>query len=643
MTVYRRPTPLLVSVALFAGLLFLLSTLPSAQAGPKPEAYWQVDDIRAGMKGHGRTVLKGTKVETFQAEVLGVLKNTSPGRDLVLCRLSGLGLEKTGVIAGMSGSPIYIDGKLLGAVAYAWAFGKEPIAGVTPFSQMHGYVESYERRDLANQAGPTRVGLARPLTVGGQTFDTVTVAQSYDDPPPASDEGLWMAPLKTPLAATGFTPHSLGLLRDRLRGTGLVPVQGGAVSAKVMGDEKNTPLEPGGPLAVALVLGDFDLSGIGTVTHIEGSRVYGWGHPFLGLGTCEYPLMTGYIHTIYPRQSISFKMGSPLRTVGIINADVSTGIAGWLERKPDLLPIRMTITREPEGVAKTFNVQVVRQRSLLASLVYSVLTNSVDMEGELPDELTAELEARIEIEGHEPVVIQDTFSGSSYSGGKAPQALYQQIASLVSLLTYNSHTPVRLGRIECHTRILPGRRTADIEAIELDSDVYSPGETLKAMLYVRPYKGLRQRLPLTLKLPADLPEGTYTAIVCDDLTNARYELRDNPQLSSPQNLDQVLEAIKVQTQAKRTNVVLRVPVSAAGVALGGKPLPNLPPSMVQILGNSRKTGAQTMGGALVSRQSTDWVFQGSDSVRFTVTKNKKITNPWDLEAPRREEKSEEQP
>jgi hypothetical protein len=432
-----------------------------------------------------------------------------------------------------------------------------------------------------------------------------------------------MKPLQTPLAAAGFTPHSLTLLRERLRGTGLVPMQGGGAGARVAEQEKDTPLEPGGPLAVALVMGDFDMSGIGTVTHIEENRVYGWGHPFMGLGTCEFPLMTGYIHTIYPRQSVSFKMGSPLRTVGIINADVSTGIAGWLGREPDLLPVRMTVGREPDGPAKTFNVKVVRQRSLLAPLVYTVLTNSVDMEGELPDELTAELTARIEVEGHAPVVIEDKFSGSSYSGGRAPQALYQQIAGLVNLLNYNTYKPVRISRIECQTRILPGRCTADIEAIELDSEVCSPGGTLQATLYIRPFKGPRQKLPVSLKLPADLPEGSYTAIVCDDLTNARYELRDNPTLNNPQNLAQVFEALKVQTAAKRTNIVLRVPVNAVGVTLGDKSLPNLPPSMVQILGNSRKTGAQTMGGALVSRTATDWVFTGSDSVRFTVSKNKK--------------------
>jgi hypothetical protein len=143
------PAPHLVAALTFSFLLFPLS--PFALAGPKPESFWQVDDVRPGMKGYGKTVMKGTKVEKFDAEVLGVLKNTSPGRDLVLCRLAGLDLERTGTIAGMSGSPIYLDGKLLGAVAYAWAYGKDPICGVTPFVQMHGFVEAYERAILPNR------------------------------------------------------------------------------------------------------------------------------------------------------------------------------------------------------------------------------------------------------------------------------------------------------------------------------------------------------------------------------------------------------------------------------------------------------------------------------------------------------------
>jgi hypothetical protein len=623
MTATPRPLWRIACPALIV-LTIPLFSLGPIQAGPKPDSYWKVDDIRIGMKGQGRTVMKGTKIESFQAEVLGVLKNTSPGRDMVLCRLSGLNLEKTGVVAGMSGSPIYIDGKLLGAVAYAWAFGKEPIAGVTPFSQMHGFVESYERRDLVERQQPTKVGLRAPVSVGGAEFSSATVSEGYDELQPTAGDSLWMLPLRTPVVASGFTAHSLALLKDRFREHGWMPVQGGAAGSAIPEADQNAPLQPGSPLAVTLIRGDFDLSGIGTVTHVEADRVYGWGHPFFGLGTCEFPLMTGFIHTVYPRQSLSFKMGSPLRTVGVINADVSTCIAGWLNRQPDLLPVRMTVSRGTSESAKTFNVEIARQRSLQAALVYSALTNSMDMEGELPEEMTAEFKATIDVEGRGPIVIKDTFSGTSYAGGRAPQALYNPIASVVNLLTFNSYKPVRINRIECETQIVAGRRTAEIEAVELQSEAYSPGDTLKATVFLRPYKGLRQRVPVTLKLPADLPEGTYTARVGDDASNARAELRDNPNLSNPTTLDQLLEALQIQTGIQRTHLVMRVPMTAVGVALEGKALPNLPPSMVQILGSTRRTGAQPMAGALVARKATNWVVLGSESVKFQVTNNKKV-------------------
>jgi hypothetical protein len=582
------------------------------------------------MKGEGQTVLKGTRIETFQAEVIGVLKNTSPGRDLVLCRLSGLDLHRTGVIAGMSGSPIYLRGKLLGAVAYAWPAGgpwteKEgPIAGVTPFCQMRDFAPHAHGETRNRHPGkPVRVGLRQPLHVGGRDFDAVTVAGAFDAPASRDADGLWLAPLQTPLAATGFTPHSLRLLRERCGGLGLVPVQGGGAGARIAAEEKDAALEPGSPLAVALITGDFDLSGIGTVTHVEGDRVYGWGHPFLSLGGCDFPLMTGYIHTVYPRQTISFKMGSPLRAVGVIDADVSTGIAGSIGPKPDLLPLRTSVALGEGGAAKTFNVKIARQRSLLATLVFTALTNSVDMEGELPEELTADFRARIEIAGHPPLVIKDTFSG--FAGGRTPQALFGPVASAVNQLVYNPHLALRVERIECDTQILPGRRTAEIEAVELDADTYAPGDTVRAAAFVRPFKGERRRLSVSLKLPADLPEGPYAATVCDDVVNARLTLRDQPNLNNPTNVEQLLAALRVQAGARRTHLVLRVPTGPSGVAADGKELPDLPPSMVHILSNGRRTGAQSVSAALVSRQATDWVIQGSETVRFTVTQNKKAT------------------
>jgi hypothetical protein len=237
--------------------------------------------------------------------------------------------------------------------------------------------------------------------------------------------------------------------------------------------------------------------------------------------------------------------------------------------------------------------------------------------------LTAHLNARIEVEGAEPVVIKDTFSG--VSGSRAPAAIYSQVASTLSLLTYNPHRTLRIKRVECETTVEPGRHTAEIEAVELGSETYRPGDTVRAVVLLKPYKVARQRVALQLKLPRDLPEGDYTATVCDEPTNARADVRGDPTLLLPPSAAKVLEALRVLTGARRTTLALRVPIGAHGVASGGKSLPRLPGSMVRILANGRRTGAMTMSRALVARQGTEWVIQGSEQVKFSVSKTTKVT------------------
>jgi len=588
--------------------------LPSLlHAAPKAADAWNVDDVQPGMKGVGYTVMKGTKLEEFQVEILGTLKNTSPGRDLILARFAGLGLERTGVIAGMSGSPVYIDGKLVGAVAYAWAYGKDPIGGITPFRQMHSFVEAYEKRDLAENKGPRRLSLKQPLRVGDSTYQSINVSDRIEAS--ANPGEAWMVPLQTPIATSGFTSRSLKLFGDQVPDSGIMPVQNGA--AGPMAEAQDAPLLPGSPLSIAMVTGDFDMSGIGTVTHIEGDRVYGWGHPFMSLGRCDLPMMTGYIHTVYPRQTVSFKMGSPLKQVGVINADVSTCIAGWLGREPDMLPVKTTV-QLGSGATQTFNVKVIRHRTLMAPLVFTVLTNAVDMEGELPEELTAEMKVRVEIDGREPIIIQDTYSGSAYSGARAPAMLYTHVGNLINSLAYNGFEPVRITKIECNTIIQPGRTSAEIESVELERDVLAPGETLRANVFVRPHLGDPQAIKAELKLPKDLPEGTYTVSIVDDLTRARSDVRDQPTLYTPRSVDQQIQAFCMIAGGKRTVLALRVSLKASGVAIEGERLPKLPGSVVQMFSQSRRTGSQTIQSSISSQTPTQWVIQGSDSVTFTV-------------------------
>jgi hypothetical protein len=615
--------PLLVSVS---AVVLLAGQAERAWSVPQENTFWAVDDVRAGMKGFGKTCVLGTKVEKFNVEILGVLRNQSPGRDMILARLSGLNLDKTGVIQGMSGSPVYIQDKLLGAVAFAWPYGKEPIAGITPFVQMRDFVASYERRDMAEQGQPRKVGLAQPIFVGGKEYQEITVSQGFDDgAKPQASDGLWLVPLRTPVVTSGMSPRSLAVLRDQMGRFGMMPMQGGAVAPATLTEaERNVALEPGGALVAAMITGDFDVSGIGTVTHIDGKRVYGWGHPFFSLGGCEFPLMTGYTHMILSRSSISFKMGSPLRTVGIINADVSTCIAGWLDRTPDLMPIRATVLRDGDA-PRTFNVKVVRHRTLTPSLTTMALVNSIDQEGDLPDEMTAHCKLRIDVANRAPIQIDDLYSGPAYAGGKGPQAMYSSANIILQLLLGNSFENIRVKGVEASTEIFSGRRTADIESVELESDVLAPGETLKATVQLRPYKGARQRVTLALPIPADLADGNYTAMIGDDLNNIRAELRDNPHLGTPQSVEALFQAIQLQAAARRTNLVLRVPLGSAGVALQGKALPDLPPSMVQILGGGKKSGVQTINSALVARAPTGWVINGADTVRFQVARNRKLS------------------
>jgi hypothetical protein len=615
----------LIFVSIFAILgIAAFGRLERAAAVPDVIGFWAVDDVRAGMNGFGKTCVKGTKVESFNVEIIGVLRNTSPGRDMILARLSGLNLDKTGVIQGMSGSPVYINNKLLGAVAFAWPYGKEPIAGITPFVQMREFVASYERRDHAAQGKPKRFGLARPIVLDGKEYQDATVSDDFSAKPQSAD-GLWMVPLRTPLVVSGMSPRSLAGMKSELDRFGMVPMQGGAVApANLSVEERNVALEPGGALVAAMITGDFDMSGIGTVTHIEGKRVWGWGHPFFGMGGCQFPLMTGYTHMIMSRSSISFKMGAPIKTVGVINADVSTCIAGWLDRAPDMMPVSSTVLRDGDA-PKTFNVKIARNRSLTPQLTTMALVNCIDQEGDFPEEMTAHLKLKIDVEGREPIVIDDLYSGSAYVGGKGPQAMYGTTALILQLLMGNSFENVRVKGVEASTEVLAGRRTADIESVELDSDVLAPGDTLRATVLLRPYKGARQRVALALPLPLDLPDGHYTASIGDDLHNARAALRDNPQLAAPQSVEALFQAIQLQASAKRTNLALRMPIGGAGVSIAGKTLPDLPPSMVQILGGGKKTGTQTINSALVARTPTIWVVNGADSVRFQVTRNKKVS------------------
>ncbi len=605
----------------------LAASVPGRSAEPDARTYWDVKDLRPGMKGVGKTVMVGTKLEEFGAEVLGVMRDVSPGRDMVLCRLTGCNLEHAGIIQGMSGSPIYIDGKLLGAVAFAWEFAKDPIAGVTPFQQMVQYVRANDRRiaaeghDLLPGQGFHAARMSIWPEMEGQDGDDRRSEAEFGPTRVSGGAMAGMTPIVTPLAASGFSPRALSLLETRLRPLGMAPMAGGMAPEHVLREQAASGLVAGAPLSIAMVMGDFDLSGIGTVTHVEGNRVYGFGHPMFSLGTCDMPMMTGYIHTVYPRASVSMKMGSPLRVVGVIDTDVSTGVAGRIGPKPDMLPVSVRVKTGRYADSRTYKVQMIREPVLLPSLLMSVLTSAIDTEGNLPEELTARLRATFQLKGYPVISFTDTFSGPRYTGQSGAAALFSPLASIANMLVRNPLAPVRIESIDCEVEIEPGRRTAVIESVRLLSDTVEPGKELKAFVTLKPYKGDRETVEMVLTVPDDFPEGPCEAVFSDVSSSLRRRFRNEPTLAEPRDLAAFMKTIQIQTEPRRSAIYLHVPTPDRGLAVQGQELPNLPSSVRAVFASKKESPAQSLRSDLITVSQTSWVVEGSQTLRFTVAKD----------------------
>lgn len=583
----------------------------------QPCEAFPLDDIRPGMELTGKTVLQGAELTPFSGRVLGVIRGVNPGRDMVLCRFSGANLEYTGIIAGMSGSPVYIDGKLLGAVAFTWPFNKEPIGGVTPIGQMESFAESPPNHVARFELAPDGSVPVALLDLARDPLAPLELAV----PAPAVERDH-LRRISLPLAATGFGERALAKLRQRFEPLGLMPVATGA-SGAIAADGQSPKIEPGAVMAASLVTGDFDLSGLGTVTHVEGDRVWGWGHPFFSQGQCQYVLRSGWVHLVNPRLDISAKFGSPLEELGVIDADVSTCLAGRLGVKPDLVPLHVSFQSDGGGPKHEYNVRIVRHPTLLAPLVASVLTSALEGVGGLSPEITLSVQARIAADGLEPITIDNTYSGSGVIGSAGAESLFNQVAVIADGLTRNPFGTARLDSIECQTIISHRRTSAAITAVRLESDVLEPGDTLKAVVTLRPYRGDPVDVAIELPLPTETPRGQYAASLCDSTMHLKMLFAEEPQLLAARSVPEVADSFRRQLEEKRQTLYLRVLVPDAGLVVNDVSLPQLPASARAALVDGKATPPRAIRKALVARKPCPWVIEGSTTLRFQVVDDKR--------------------
>jgi len=564
----------------FLSLAVLLLFMGSMMAQNTSVPTLPVDQITAGMKGKGRTVFGADRIEEFDVEILGVLRNYQPRRNLILARLEGRVLENAGVIEGMSGSPVYVDGKLVGAVAYSLGqFSKEAIAGITPIEEM---LAISTRGETSGPGFSPSMVLRRKLTL------EELVELNRDRFPslssiPAVPDGALIRPLSLPLLFSGFPSRVFEKAKPLFSRLGFVPVQTGSFGriSSVAAPQPKI-LEAGAPVAVRLVSGDLDVSAVGTVTHREGDRIWAFGHPLYNLGSVDFAMTTAQVMAVVPSLMSSRKIAAADQTVGRFTQDRTTGVLGELGKTARYVPIHLNLTGG-EGKLREFRVEVADDKILTPLLVNMVTAAVVSSEERSYGDLTLNLKGDIYMDDAPPVHLEDLFSGNL---DMAMTDLSGLVTAAVYMLTNNEFKQLRIHRIDLDIGVLEEVRFAYLEKVWLAKYEARPGEHVPMKVYIRNSKGQTLEEELVLPIP-HLPSGSeFTLVVGDALSLRSIETSQYRTTAFvPRSLYQLIRLLN--SLRKNNNIYFKIIAAKPGLFLRGEEMPNLPPSMKAMFSSPR--------------------------------------------------------
>lgn len=562
---------------------------PTIPAGP---AIFPLEDLRPGMKGTARTVFSGSDTEEFGVEILGVLPGfPGPRQSAIIAKLSGPNIARTSVFAGMSGSPVYIDGKIVGAVAFSFPFAKEPIAGITPIKQMIDLFDKGTENQNNKPKEPRPVSFAQLASVDWKPelpkpafSGAPLVAPVSAGSPLMPFLGQQMVPIATPLVFGGISQESLSMFAPQLMANGLLPVSGAGGSAAItpLAEVNENTFPPGSSISVQLVRGDYSLAAAGTVTMRDGDRIYAFGHPFLSLGASDMPMTEASVVTVIPNAANSFKLAVPGRMVGSISQDRSSGIFGLLRQAPKMIPVKVNLHTSRDRT-ETFTYEVCNDSFLTPLLLNITVFNTITSSERALGESTITVEGEIRVKGHDPIKIDRRFSTSN-----APIMAAGSVAAPVSSLLTSGFDDVSLDGITLDISSSETKYAGTLERITLDRTEVRRGEKVEVQAYVRTESGKQfvQRIPL--EIPEDAALGQLLVFVGDG-----GALQEGSATKSfvPQDLSQLVRAINTMKKSDRLYVKLfRI---TQGAVIGTSELPNLPPSVVATLNSDRTSGGYT--------------------------------------------------
>ncbi len=589
--------------ALFSSVIALLLSLTIQAQTAKPVETIPVSEIHAGMHGVAYTVFQGTKPESMGVEVLGILKNANgPKGDIILVRLSGEKAEYTGVVAGMSGSPVYLNGKLAGALAFRIGeFSKEPIAGVTPIKEM--FEISAMDRSPGGSTVNADVGVHAPTRTSGPGSESFAT----------KDYANYLKPIEAPLVFSGFSQDAMQRFAPQFAKAGIVPVMGvGSVSES----RQPEPLEPGSAISAILVRGDMDIAATCTVTYMDAHHLLACGHPLLQFGMVDLPMTKAEVLATLPSPLNAFKIVNATEPVGAFVQDRHTGILGEFGKQPEMIPVTLNI--HGGATNKQFHYEVLNNANLSPLAMMATVFNALHGVNEYGEDTTYRMNGRISVNGYPDVTVQNMFAPSD-GGQPAAVMAALSLGDRFSRIYDNPYTVPGIRGVKLDFDLVRERRWARLEGARTDLIEARPGDEITIETVLRPYRGEVMLQQIPIHIPTSTSRGPLRILVSDGETLDRLR-HGNPQLGRKMDLASTIAVLNKQHVNNRVYVSLLEADPEAMVA--DKVMPTLPLSIMNVMDSMRGTQEMIVQGeSSVNEAATgplDYVVSGAQVLTITV-------------------------
>ncbi len=596
----------LVTVLLLSSLVFAWGTAAGAVQEHLLDAKRHIglDEIKPGMQAYCLTVFSGTEVEKFEFEVVSVIHNFEPDRDAILVKGIDERFIHAGVVAGCSGSPIYIDGRIAGALAFGWSFSKDPLYGVTPIKEMlevgTGSSDSQKNRMRLS------LDLSGPLDLARLEKQIISSLQQRRGL--ASSANL----LPAPVIISGIGESANGEFNNLLGPLGLMTVAG--LSGGSSEEDEQAELVPGACLVVPLVDGDIKVAVIGTVTEVIDGQVYGFGHHFLGYGAIDLPMAVGKVHTVVANIQRSFKLVSPVKTVGSLNFDEAAAIRGTIGKAAEMIPMTIEVARYNDPEPKSYKCSVANNQLLTPLLLRASLYGAVLQRGNLPPEHTLRYRTIIEL------VDADTISYENISSNTGISELLTETMTPIALLMNNPFKPVKVKSIRCEVQELDEVLLAGIRSINLSDNTIEQGGQFSVNVFVESIRGPKKRYTFDLAVPENLKPGEYDILITGGYGYYNFLTKAAQYRFIAENVDTLIEALNEILSIRRDRLYCMFVLGKSGIALEKAELPDLPLTRALVLVDAKRSlQAQPYQHWLEQSVQTPGVIVGTQRIKITVT------------------------